>query len=364
MIVAEIEQKLVTETFPQWEKQLGEPLTDKLKQVIRLLAIVQIEEHIPAVRRTGRGRFPHDRRLIAHAFVVKAAYNAPTTQALWEMLHTQPMLRRICGFETRKMVPSKSTFSRSFTAFAKDNLGDKIHRSLIGSYIGDRLIGHIGRDSTEIVAREKPTKKAKREPKPKRKRGRPRREEIVLPPEPSRLQKQREQTIEEAFKELPTLCDVGCKRDTKGYSHCWVGYKSHIDTADGGLPINVVTTSASLHDSQVAIPMMLQTAERVTSLYDLMDSAYDATPIREVSLELGHQPLIDRNRRRAEAIPFAPAEAERYKQRSVCERVNSRLKDEFGGRQVRVRGKDKVHLHILFGILALFADQLFKIALW
>ena len=364
MIVSEIEQKLVTETFPCWETELGEPLTDKLKQVIRLLTVIRIEEHLPEPRRTGRGRFPHDRRLLARTFVVKAIYNPPTTQALLEMLHTQPMLRRICGFESREKVPSIATFSRVFADFATDNIGETVHLALIASCIGDRLVGHIGRDSTEIIAREKPTKKATREPKPKRKRGRPRREEIVLPPEPSRLQKQREQTIEEAFKELPTLCDVGCKRDTKGYSHCWVVYKSHIDTADGGLPINVVTTSASLHDSQVAIPMMLQTAERVTSLYDLMDSAYDATPIREVSLELGHQPLIDRNRRRAEAIPFAPAEAERYKQRSGCERVNSRFKDEFGGRQVRVRGKDKVHLHILFGILALFADQLFKIALW
>lgn len=56
----------------------------------------------------------------------------------------------------------------------------------------------------------------------------------------------------------------------------WKGYKTHMDTADGGLPVNVLTTSASLHDSQVAIPMMRTSAERVTSLYDLMDSAYDA----------------------------------------------------------------------------------------
>jgi len=30
-----------------------------------------------------------------------------------------------------------------------------------------------------------------------------------------------------------------------------------------------------LHDSQVAIPLATLTAGRVTSLYDLMDSAYD-----------------------------------------------------------------------------------------
>ena len=33
-------------------------------------------------------------------------------------------------------------------------------------------------------------------------------------------------------------------------------------------------SSASLHDSQVAIPLLQMAARRVTSLYDLMDSAY------------------------------------------------------------------------------------------
>jgi K+-transporting ATPase c subunit len=38
-----------------------------------------------------------------------------------------------------------------------------------------------------------------------------------------------------------------------------------LDVNDDGLPISVVTTSASLHDSQVAIPLAKLTAQRVTS---------------------------------------------------------------------------------------------------
>ena len=38
--------------------------------------------------------------------------------------------------------------------------------------------------------------------------------------------------------------------------------------------------SASVHDSQVAIPLMKMTSDRVESLYELMDSAYDAELIR------------------------------------------------------------------------------------
>jgi hypothetical protein len=52
------------------------------------------------------------------------------------------------------------------------------------------------------------------------------------------------------------------------------------------------------------------------------------------SRELGHVPIIDRNPRKGDAIPMAPHEARRYNERSVAERFNSRLKEEFGGRNV------------------------------
>ena len=50
------------------------------------------------------------------------------------------------------------------------------------------------------------------------------------------------------------------------------------------------------------------------------------------------------------------AEAIRYNERSTVERVNARLKDEFGGRVVRVRGHAKVMCHLMFGILALNSE--------
>jgi hypothetical protein len=36
-----------------------------------------------------------------------------------------------------------------------------------------------------------------------------------------------------------------------------------------------------VHDSQAAIPLATLTAERLTNLYDLMDSAYDAPEIKQ-----------------------------------------------------------------------------------
>ena len=65
--------------------------------------------------------------------------------------------------------------------------------------------------------------------------------------------------------------------------------------------------------------MMKLTSGKVTYLYDLMDSAYDAAPMWDVSRSLGHVPLIDKNPRRGEVIPMAPAEALRYNERTASE---------------------------------------------
>jgi len=48
----------------------------------------------------------------------------------------------------------------------------------------------------------------------------------------------------------------------------------------------------------------------------------------------------------------------RYNERTTIERVNARLKDEFGGRTVRVKGSKKVMCHLMFGLLALTVNQM------
>jgi hypothetical protein len=52
------------------------------------------------------------------------------------------------------------------------------------------------------------------------------------------------------------------------------------------------------------------------------------------------------------------AEDLRYNERSAAERVNGRIKDDFGARYVWVRRRAKVFCHLMFGVLALTIDQL------
>ena len=93
--------------------------------------------------------------------------------------------------------------------------------------------------------------------------------------------------MQENILELPNQCDTGCKRNSKGYKESWRGYKLHLDVADGDIPISALLTSASLHDSQVAIPLIQMSNDRVNYLYDLSDAAYDAPHIKGYVVKIG-----------------------------------------------------------------------------
>lgn len=359
--VAQIWGRIQGALFPHLEQALDEPLTEKQRQLVAVLEVVRIEEHVPPGCLQWMGRKRKDRRVLARAFVAKAVYNLPATEVLIEALRDSKNLRRVCGLAPEDQIPSASTFSRAFAEFAQSKLCDRVHEALVKEHVSERLVGHVCRDSTKIEAREKPVKKAPKPPKVKRRVGRPKKGEEVGDKPTTRLPRQLSQSAEEALAELPTACDIGAKANSKGHAHYWTGYKTHLDVNDAGLPISVVTTSASLHDSQVAIPLEKLTAQRVTSLYSVMDAAYEAELIEQACRELGHVPIIDTQTRNGTKAPFDPATAERYKIRSTVERSYGRLKDEFGARHVRVRGHAKVHSHIMFGVLALFADQLLKL---
>ena len=360
-------------TLFYWLKEELDPLTAKQQQLVTILEIIRIEQFLPD-HFGSVGRPQKSRTALARSFVAKMVYNMDTSTALIERLQTDINLRRVCGWESKKQIPSESTFSRAFEEFAITKLPQRVHNALIESTLSDEIISHNSRDSTAIEAREKAVSKVKIE-KIKKKRGRPKKGEERPDPEPTKVEEQRTMTLEKMLNDLPKPCDKGAKNDSKGNTMYWNGYKLHLDIVDGCIPVSAIVTSASVHDSQVAIPLMTMTARKIDNFYDLMDSAYDVPAIIEHSKALGHIPLIDRNPRRdkelqealaleakaRKTLNWSPAEDTRYNERSTAERANSRLKDEFGACKIRVRGHAKVACHLMFGVLVLAADQLIKI---
>ena len=329
-----------------------------------------------ALQQDWRGRPLKDGAALARAFLAKAVLDVPTTRGLVERLRTEGLLRRLCGWEAAGGVPSEATFSRAFAEFAASDLPGRLHEALLDRTLKGHLAGHVSRDSTAIPGRESPAPKPAPTVRPKRRRGRPRKDK-PRPKEPRRLERQASMTLEQMLEDLPKVCDIGVKRNAQGAS----GELDRLQAAHRRdrrrHSVSCLLTSASVHDSQAAIPLARLTASRVDSLYDLMDSAYDAPEIRAFSQKLGHVPIIDLNPRRRPQVKAerkrealaqrrigqVSPEARRTRERSTVERVNGRLKDEFGGRYLRVRGPGKVWCHLMFGILALTVEQLMRLTL-
>ncbi|RJR20357.1 MAG: IS5/IS1182 family transposase [Desulfobacteraceae bacterium] len=360
----EIWNTIQTKLFP-WLEQQVDPLSDKEREFVEVVCLLDLPSHMKRFLWRGFGRKKKSRISMAKAFIAKAVYNFETTDMLIEYLRSCKNLRRLCGWEMASEIPSSATFCRAFAEFATQSLPQRIHEAMVIKHCGEKLAGHISRDSTAIDAREKPLKTDKQEtvPKPKGKRGRPRKGEDVTAKAPRRVELQVTRSLEENLKDLPTHCNVGTKKNSKGYKETWIGYKLHLDCIDGDIPVSTILSSASLHDSQAAIPLSQMSYQRVTNLYDLMDAAYDSPQIHSFSKALGHIPIIDSNPRRGEKILMEPATKCRFSERSAAERVNSNLKDNYGGRSVRVKGASKVMAHLMFGVVSITAMQILRLLL-
>ncbi|MEO1938731.1 MAG: transposase [Sulfurimonas sp.] len=130
-----------------------------------------------------------------------------------------------------------------------------------------------------------------------------------------------------------------------------------------------------MHDSSVALPLMQETSKRVNYLYDLQDAGYDADIIREFSFNLGHKPIIDINPKNSKELKAKielikhekksfnflnlqqNLDEEHYNQRSMVERVNKYLKDDFGCDKIYYQGATKVASVLAFGILSICIHQ-------
>ena len=287
-----------------------------------------------------RGRPPIDRAALASAFVAKTILHLATTEALIDRLQVDRVLRRICAFDPCRRLPCKATFSNAFRDFAESELPDKIHAALIKSHFKGRQISNISRDSTDIQARGKLKSKAPW----RRRKGKNR-----------RLVRQQSMTLRQMLNDLPKDFDQGRKSH-----YTWKGYKLHMDITDRGIPISAVLTSASVHDSQVAIPLEELSSRRVKSLYSLMDSAYDAKEIDDFVRLKGKRAITAQQCRQDKRTYMWKRDKKRLKQRSVAERGFSRLKDHFGGRHIWVKGFSKVKTHLMFSVLVLTVEQLIR----
>lgn len=321
--------------------------------LLSALDLIRGETLVPYVS-CGAGRPLSSRSAMFRGFLAKAYWNIGSTTALRQALMLDEPLRLICGFPSRSSVPSLSTWSRAFAEFAQSKLGDLAHEKTILRLLGpDALVLEVYRDATDVRAREAPLVKPPKVKGPPRKRGPKPGKKEAEKVEPTRMERQKTQTLSQMMKELPTACDAGAKKNSHGHTQYWIGYKLHVDVTTHGFPLAAITTSASVHDSQVAIPLMKTSALRAACCYQLMDAGYVGKAIVEAAHDLGQVAIVaPRAAPGAEVVPLSKDRKARLKHRWQVEQFFSWIKERYGGRSVRVRGHAKVHFHLMCGVLS------------
>ena len=364
--------------FPELEESLRiEEFSSKESKLIRVLDFAEIEKYIVNTSSTNT---PKSREQIARAFIAKSVYNFQTTRDLIDRLHVDRTLRILCGWRYKNDIPSEATFSRAFDEISTLQIAQKTHEKFVQEYLSEKTFFYNATDGTKIPLREKAVKKAKEEPKVKYKPGRPKKGETREPIKPKILEQQKDmQTVDEMLSLVSTDCGVGIKQNSKGNREVWIGGSLHISVVDGDIPITAFYSGANVHDSSVALPLMQETSNRVNYLYDLQDAGYDADIIREFSTKLGHRPIIDINPKNSKELKakielmehesktfkylnqHLNCDEKHYNQRSMAERVNKLLKDDFGCNTIYYQGSTKVASVLAFGILSICIDQSLKL---
>jgi transposase len=363
--------------FPLLKEELRlNELSSKEQKLISILDFAEIEKNITVVAVTNT---PKDREEIARAFIAKSVYNMQTTRDLIDRLHIDRTLRIICGWRYKTDIPSESKFSRVFKELSDLKIAEKTHERFVKEYLGNKLFFYNATDATKIPLRQKPVKVEKEKPKPKKK-GRPKKGEIRAPIKPSILKQQEVmKTVYEMLSLVSRDCGVGVKQNSKGNREVWIGGKLHISAVDGDIPIAAFYSGANIHDSSVALPLIKETSQRVNYLYDLQDAGYDADIIRAFSKKYAHRPIIDINPKNSKVLKeriellkheresfktinqHLDLDKEHYNQRSMVERVNKYLKDDFGCDKIYYQGANKVASVLAFGLLSICIHQSLKL---
>ena len=105
----------------------------------------------------------------------------------------------------------------------------------IGRRLKGRIVIHRSIDSTEIDARESAA--TKDEKTAAAELAAIRAQVDANTEDYNALALQKERDLDTNLSLLPTRCDWGCKRNSKGKTQYWRGYKLHIAVADWDFPI-------------------------------------------------------------------------------------------------------------------------------
>ncbi|PSR25833.1 MAG: DDE transposase [Sulfobacillus thermosulfidooxidans] len=239
---------------------------DRLQRILDQVPLSPALAALPPPARTGRPE-QHDRPTMIRAYIAKAVEQIPTTEALRARLRRDPVFRWIVGYRGKSDVPSAATFSRLFSQLSRCTSLQVIHAQLVETARERHLVPDdaAAYDASDIPAYEKTRRHADA------------------------------QDLERA--------SWGMKTGPKGQKYRWFGYKLHLSVAAGSLfPLAALTTTAMVHDVNMARPLVQITTDRnMGQQVAIFDAGYDQATLYQDLHAQGLIPIIPLNRHGGEA---------------------------------------------------------------
>ncbi len=87
---------------------------------------------------------------IAISMIAKSVYNIQITRDLIDRLHSDRVLRVLCGWRYKNDIPSEATFSRVFKVISELKIAKKAQDRFIKKYLSDTIYLYNAIDSTKI----------------------------------------------------------------------------------------------------------------------------------------------------------------------------------------------------------------------
>jgi IS5 family transposase len=218
-----------------------------------------------------------------------------------------------------------------------------IQAYLVSVHSGSQLREHISFDSSAIEVAEK----AK-----------------VVSDKKRNVLEQLTMNNEKILSDLPNVCNFGTKQNSNGKTWTWKGYKLHVACDDYSIPLSSIVTSASVHDSLCAVPLIRNTERLVDALYYLGDKGYDAEAIRTEIESHDKVAIIDfkHNRNGQAAGELIGNKKQRYGNRSRVEGLFGNLKLNYLPRYILYRSIEKVKTVLNLALSVIAALQIIKYA--
>jgi hypothetical protein len=194
-------------------------LTGEYKTFLNILRVAEKYTAALTIPKGGMGPPPYPLISFFRSELAKRYFDREKTSNLMTRLQCDPNLRLVCGFEK---VPDKSPFSRAFARIAEMKIMDKVQEEIARpAFPEGTFVQQVCRDSTAIPAREKvPLKKKEKTVKKAKKRGRPPKNALKEPKEPTVLARQVTQDADKAIAALDANCSWGVKKKQPGACRC------------------------------------------------------------------------------------------------------------------------------------------------